>query len=149
VLTPLALAVFIALGCQDGEQVERNSEARLPTAVGELWNLCPASDVPRDFYEKQARQARRSTRALIREVRRRPDALVTLTSRDAESGEIYRDEITVRELAEEHLGNPGVRGVPCERRLMQELQDAAHGRTGPTRQLEDERVYPAYRSSAL
>jgi hypothetical protein len=147
VFRPLARAILGALGCGErrSEHLGRSSESQLPTAVGELWNLCPAPDVPQAFYEKQAREARRATRALIRELRRRPDALVTLTSRDAESAEIYRDEVTVRELAEEHLGNPGVRGVPCQQALMQELQDAVDGRTRSTPDgLEDERVYPVY-----
>jgi hypothetical protein len=147
VFGPLALAILGALGCGEpqSEHLGRTSESQLPTAVGQLWNLCPAPDVPEAFYEKQAREARRATRALIREVRRHPDALVTLTSRDAESAEIYRDEVTVRELAEEHLGNPGVGGVPCQRALMQALQDAVDGRTRPTPDgLEEERVYPIY-----
>jgi hypothetical protein len=45
----------------------------------------------------------------------------------------------VRELAEEHLRNPGARGVPCARSLMVQLQAAVDGR--PASDVDDERVY--------
>jgi hypothetical protein len=98
--------------------------------------------VPQDFYEEQARETRQATRALIHEVRRRPNALATLVSHDPHSSRVYRERVTVRELAQEHLRNPGVRGVPCQRRLMWELQAAVDGRAGPPPAgLENERVY--------
>ena len=61
---------------------------------------------------------------------------------DAHDGKTYRDPVTVRELAEEHLDIPGVRGVPCQRRLMLELQAAVEGRDGPPPDAgQNERVY--------
>jgi hypothetical protein len=141
----LALAPLRLLDCGEdrhGERIGRNIETQLPTNTGELWGLCPAPDVPQDFYDEEARETRQATRALIREVRRRPDALVTLVSHDAHSTRIYREGVTVRELAEEHLRNPGVRGVPCQRRLMWELTAAVDGRAGPPpASVENERVY--------
>jgi hypothetical protein len=141
----LALAPLRLLDCGEdrhGERVGRNIEAQLPTNTGELWGLCPAPDAPQDFYDEEARETRQATRALIREVRRRPQALVTLVSHDAHSTRIYRERMTVRDLAEEHLRNPGVRGVPCQRRLMWELKAAVDGRAGPPpASVENERVY--------
>lgn len=43
---------------------------------------------------------------------------------DAHSERKYRHELTVRALAEEHLREPGVDGVACERKLMHRLQQA-------------------------
>jgi hypothetical protein len=77
-------------------------------------------------------------------VRRRPDDLVVFTSYGAHTGKIYRREITVRALAKEHLRNPGIIGAPCQRALMQELQDAVRGHSGPTAPgpgLRNERTY--------
>ena len=65
---------------------------------------------------------------MIREVRRRPDALVTLTYEDAHSGEPFEETTTVRELAQEHLENPGPDGAACERQLMEDLQAAVERR---------------------
>jgi hypothetical protein len=141
----LALAPLRLLDCGEdrhGERVGRNIETQLPTNLGQLWDLCPAPDVPQQFYEEQARETRQAARALIREVRRRPDALVTLVSHYAHSTRIHRERVTVRELAKEHLRNPGVRGVPCQRRLMWELKTAVDGRAGPPlASVENERVY--------
>jgi hypothetical protein len=135
------------LGCRQvrrGDHVPPDIEARLPTGLGELWYLCPAPDIPQRLYDEQARRARDSARALIREVRRRPHDLVTFTSYGAHTGETYRRELTIRALAKEHLRNPGIEGVPCQRALMQELQDAVRGHSGPTAPgpgVRNERVY--------
>jgi hypothetical protein len=141
----LAFAPLRLVDCGEdrhGERVGRNVETQLPTNLGQLWGLCPAPDAPEQFYEEEARETRQATRALIREVRRRPDALVRLVSHDAHSARIYRERVTVRELAEEHLRNPGVRGVPCQRRLMWELKVAVDGRPGPPpASVDNERVY--------
>ena len=85
-------------------------------------------DVPQDFREEVSRQARKRARAMTREVRRRPDALVTLTYEDAHSGEPFEHTTTVRELAQEHLEKPGPDGAACERQLMEDLQAAVERR---------------------
>ncbi len=131
-------AVLAVTGCGGAErrsagELPRAVQAKLPTGLGELWNLCPAQDIPQPLYDRTARGARSATRALVREVRRRPDALVTFISRDSESPEIYREQLTVRELAEQHLETPGVKGVPCQRVLTQQLQEAVDGNDSPTR----------------
>ena len=117
----LAFALVATVGCGEeprGERLDGDIEAQLPTSLGELWELCPPPDIPEDLYGKESRETRRATRALIGAVRRNPNAVVTLVSYDAHDGKTYRDPVTVRELAEEHLDNPGVRAVPCQRRLM-------------------------------
>ncbi len=123
------------------ERVPPEVQARLPNSLGALWDLCPAPDIPQRLYDERSRQVRRATRALIGEVRRRPDALVKFTSRDSESARAYHEEMTVRELAEEHLRTPGVAGVPCERALMTELQDAVDGGKNPRRPAPDTVVF--------
>lgn len=124
-----------------GEPAPGHVEAQLPTHLGELWSLCPEPDVPLRHYDEEAGNARRATRALIRALRERPDDIVTFESRDAHSGERHREKMTVRELAEEHLDTPGVKGVPCERALMQALQDAVDGKEDPTPAPADEVVF--------
>ncbi len=112
--------------------VPRDVQAELPTQLGELWNLCPAPDVPQALYDRQRSAARAATRALIRELGRRPNDVVIFTSHDAHTGAIHRERLSVRELAEEHLRSPGVEGVPCERTLMNELQQTLHRAGGTT-----------------
>ena len=97
------LNVFAACG----EEPPATVAADLPTHPRELGGLCPEPDVPRDFYEREAADARRKAEALIREVRRNPDGQVTVVSQDAHTGETYRDRMTVRELANEHLRKDG------------------------------------------
>jgi hypothetical protein len=125
------LSCGAASGCSDDDEekgaaarVPADIQAQLPLNTGALFELCPARDIPRDVYEEQAATARRQTRALIREVQRRPDDLLTRVWTSAHSVREYRDELTVRALAEEHLRQPGVDGVPCARNLMRRLQQA-------------------------
>jgi hypothetical protein len=67
---------------------------------------------------------------------------VTVVSEDAHTADVYRDEISVRELARRHLRNPDARRVPCARRLMRELHDAVEGRrSSGGRGVSDERVF--------
>jgi hypothetical protein len=129
------LAALAGCGGEDATEVP----AGLPTHPGELSALCPEPDVPRDFYEQESADARRQAEALIREVRRNPDGEVTVVSEDAHTGETFRYRRTVRELAREQLRNPGMRGVPCARSVMAELEAAVEGHAA--RPVEDERVY--------
>jgi hypothetical protein len=118
-------------GCAQADGRERLSDAdaaKLPKD-GQLWGLCP--EVPGRFGDRASYEARHRTRALIREVRRRPEALVTLTYEDAHDGEPFEETTSVRELAEVHLENPGIAGAPCEHRLMAELEAAVEGRRPP------------------
>src|ERR1700754_4280237 len=138
--------VFAALACAgcgaaEAERLPRAVERQLPRDPTALWTLCPAPDVPQDFYDRQAAIARRQTRALIREVRGHPDAVVTLVSYDADTGETFRDPITVKALAKMYLRNPGVKGVACQRRLMLQLKPAGEGRPPPRPAGRDLRVY--------
>src|SRR4051812_25259435 len=121
-----------------GQRLSAADAAKLPTS-GELWSLCPVPDAPQAFRHRVARSALRQARALIREVRRRPDALVTLHYEDSHSGEPFTEIKTVRALALEHLDNPGIEGVPCRRQVMAELQAAVDGR--PVRPVENEKTY--------
>lgn len=137
----------VVSGCSDDDEtgaaarVPADIQAQLPLNTGALWGLCPAPDVPRDFYEEQSAAARRQTRALIREVKRRPDDLLTRVWTDAHSERKFRDELTVRELAEEHLREPGVKGAPCERKLMHRLQQAVDPESADATVPPDEPVF--------
>ena len=134
-VTIVVVAVVCAACGSDGpgggQRLPAADAAKLPTS-GELWSLCPVPDAPQAFRERVARSALRQARALIREVRRRPDALVTLHYEDSHSGEPFTETKTVRALALEHLDNPGIKGVPCRRQVMAELQAAVDGRAAPT-----------------
>jgi len=137
----VALSVIVLGGCAaEGEELPARVQAQLPLVSGELYELCPVTDTPREHYNQEARTKRRRLEALIREVRRRPDAIITREFEDAHSGERHKERLSVRDLAREHLGNPGIKGVPCARRQMARLQNAVEpGRK--TRELEDERVF--------
>jgi hypothetical protein len=143
---PRRWAVVLAAACcgcnassaERGQTLSSVEAAKLPKP-GQLMTLCPVPDLPREFREQTSRTARQRVHALIREVRRRPEASVTLGYQDAHSGESFTETTTVRALAEEHLESPGVDGVPCQRRLMAELEAAVHGR--PVRRVENERVF--------
>jgi hypothetical protein len=146
---PLVVGVTVCVGCggcggqQSGRpEAERltPSEARRLPKDGQLGYLCPAPDVSDDLRERNSREAKAQARALIAEVRRRPAAIVTLGSQDAHTGAPFTETLTVRELALQHLENPGVEGVPCERKLMTELQAAVEGRPVPAG-VENERTY--------
>lgn len=116
----------LAIGCNaSGRDVPPKVQAELPTGYGVLWDLCPPpEDDP--ILRQNARDARRATRALIREVRRHPDDVLTAAWRDHD-GNMHYEQTTVRELAQNHLENPGAKGVPCESDLMAELQAAVDG----------------------
>ena len=137
-LAPVLAVVAVLVGCGDEEPAPVTAD--LPTHAGELGALCPEPDVPTDFYEQTKRNATRQIEALIREVRRTPDGAVEVVSQDSDTGEKFRYRMTVRELAEEQLESPGVRGVPCARSKMLALQAAVDGRPAP-RDVEDERVF--------
>jgi hypothetical protein len=112
------------------EHLTAKEAAKLPRD-GELWGLCPVPDAPQEFRDRVARKARQRARALIREVRRRPHALVTLHYEDSHTGEPFTETLTISKLAKQHLKNPGLKGVPCARRIMSELKAAVEGKPAP------------------
>jgi hypothetical protein len=131
----VTLAALALIGCGGAaagaqEHLSAKDAAKLPRD-GELWGLCPVPDAPQDFRDRVAKKARQRARALIREVRRRPRALVTIEYEDSHTGEPFTETTTVKELAEMHLKNPGLKGVPCARRIMSELKAAVAGKPAP------------------
>jgi hypothetical protein len=145
-LVPRLAVCAVCVGCggqqSTGHEAGRltpNEAGRLPKA-GQLGYLCPAPDVSDDLRERSSREAKAQARALIAEIRRRPSAIVTLQHQDAHTGEPFTETLTIRELALQNLKNPGVEGVPCERKLMTELQAAVEGRPVPAG-VENERTY--------
>jgi hypothetical protein len=141
--TAIIVAVAVCAGCGSqaagGEQRLSAADAAKLPKTGQLWQLCPVPDVPQDFRERVSREARKRIHALIREVRRRPEASLTLEYQDAHSSDTFTETTTVRELAEEHLEEPGMEGVPCQRKLMAKLQGAVEGRPPP--EVTNERTY--------
>ena len=128
----IAIAVAIAAaGPADGQERLTAAEAERLPGTGHLGSLCPVPDVPMDFRERVSREAMMRARWLILEVRRRPDALVTMRYQDSHTGEPIDETLTVRALAQEHLKQPGPEGVPCHRRLMTELKAAVEGTPMP------------------
>jgi hypothetical protein len=122
---PIALALFaVALlpvawaaieTSQRGPHVPASVQRELPTKLS-LGNLCPGAESSPEVE----REVRRSAEALIRELRRRPDDLVTDTVYYSDDPEERRD-ITIRELAEEQLEDIESNGPNCvpdlERRI--------------------------------
>ncbi len=142
VVVVLIAGACSACGSTGGTSQQRltSTEAERLPGTGQLGGLCPVPDVPEDFRKRVSSTARQRARALIEEVRRRPDALVTKRYEDAHTGEPIVETMTVRELADEHLENPGVEGVPCQRALMAELEAAVEGKPAPTN-VANERTY--------
>lgn len=116
----LAFLALVALaGCQgESEQPARqlppDVQRELPLDLS-LGNLCPGAETPAYLLPG----LERSARALVRELRARPDWLVTYTFHTEEEGPIV-EEITVRELAEIELD--GMQGEPGETLCRPDLQ---------------------------
>lgn len=133
-IAAVAYAFFGAAGCASSDEqqpagaaraslVPTEIRAQLPLHTGQLYGLCPVTDLPRESYNERARTTRRQAKALIREVRRRPNAVIERVFEDAHTREELRERVTVLELAEEHLREPGIEGAPCARTVMTELRD--------------------------
>lgn len=104
----MAVCLFVLAGApgawaasehlQEARHVPASVQRQLPTGELSLRSLC------RGFYvtPRERRVLRRQADALVRELRRRPDELVTYTFY-YEHGPPERRDIPVRELAEEQL----------------------------------------------
>jgi hypothetical protein len=109
----VAVALFVlAAGPVAGATVEtisRSDASHLPVAVqkqlpsgGNLNGLCgPVEETARD----NRRDLQYRARVLLREVRRHPDSIVTVTDVDADDASEHRRDLTVRELTEEELNS--------------------------------------------
>jgi len=125
---PAALGVFaVALlpvawagseRARQGPHVPASVQAQLPTRLS-LGNLCPGTQTP----PRIERDLRRRAEALVRELERRPHDLVTYTFYYSDSPEERRD-ITIRQLAEEQLGDMEAHGSNCAPRLQRRLRAA-------------------------
>jgi hypothetical protein len=122
-LVPVMAAMFVVATVPAAwagyEQIKRSSAAHLPRAVQRELPIDEslASDCEGD------RGVDASGRALLRELDRNPDALVTYTYYYSDGPDPETRDITVRELAEEALSdlrsNPG-----CRSELRHRLEDA-------------------------
>jgi hypothetical protein len=101
-----------------GPHVPDSVQAQLPTKIS-LGNLCPDTDTP----PAVERDVRRRAEALIRELRRRPDQLVTYTYYYSDDPQERRD-ITIRELAEEQLADIESGGPDCDPELERRIRAA-------------------------
>ena len=100
-----------------GPHVPASVQRQLPIDVS-LGNLCPgASDASLD------RRVRRRAEVLIRELRRRPDAVVTGVT-EYSDGSSERRDITVRELAEEQLADLESPQPDCDPELQRRIRAA-------------------------
>lgn len=115
-LAPIAWALTQHFG--RGPHVPADVQAQLPVDLS-LGNLCPGAETP----PRLLRELRRSAAALERELRRRPDHLVTYTYYWADQP-AERREITVRELAEEQLEDLQTGGRRCAPALQRRLRAA-------------------------
>ena len=101
-----------------GPPLPRAVQAQLPTDIS-LGNLCPDAESPPELE----RRLRHDADVLIRELRRRPNRLVTYTYVSEEDPE-ERRAITVRELAEEQLKDIESNGPHCDPALEHRIRAA-------------------------
>lgn len=101
-----------------GPHVPPSVQRELPTDIS-LGNLCPGAATPADVE----RDVRRRAEALIRELRRNPDHVVTDTQYFAHGGEERRD-ITIRDLAEDQLADIESGGPNCAPELERRIRAA-------------------------
>jgi hypothetical protein len=106
-----ALVVWTVAAAQTAERSDSphaspSLEARLPNPYDNLSDVCGKVE------PEYAARLRRKAAVLIRELRDRPDLLVTVTYTYSEVPSETR-EITVRELAEEKLADMDEHGGPC------------------------------------
>ncbi len=109
------LVAGLAAGCgaHRGAHVPPEVQKSLPVDYS-LGNLCPGAETSPAL----ARRIAATADALIRELHRRPDDLVTYTFEYEDADSQTRD-ITVRELAREQLGD-----LDCDPRLKRRIQAA-------------------------
>jgi hypothetical protein len=101
-----------------GPHVPASVQRELPTDIS-LGNLCPGSETPADLEA----DLRRRAEALIRELRRNPDHLVTDTVHYSHGGQ-ERREITIRDLAEDQLSDLEAFGPDCAPELERRIRAA-------------------------
>jgi hypothetical protein len=105
----VALALLTVLvGCGgDPQRVSAREQSELPTsAYGLVQDLCFRGDsrIDRRYGIREANpRGRRQFAALERGMRKHPDAVVRVEFAPADSPEVETRELTVRELAENHL----------------------------------------------
>jgi hypothetical protein len=115
-LVPVAYATVETI--ERGPHVPASVQRELPTELS-LGNLCPGAE-PSGELE---RDVRRRAETLIRELRARPDHLVTYTFYDAHGPDEQR-EITIHELAEEQLADIESGGPNCAPELERRIRAA-------------------------
>ena len=116
-LWPVAWAASDQLHRARARHVPAAIQARLPTD-GSLSNLCPGAEAPPALR----RDARRRAEVLVRELDRHPDDLVTYTYILSDEPDPRREDITVRELAQEELEGLKANGPRCELALQRRLR---------------------------
>jgi len=121
----LAIAAALVFGAASG--CERSEDDRAPASVARqlpielyLANLCPGTETPARLVRKLRRQAE----VLLREAREHPSWLVEFTFYNAHGDDETRD-ITIRQLAHEHLQSIEDHPGPCEPELRRELEEVA------------------------
>jgi hypothetical protein len=115
---PVAWAGVEQLDRASASHVPESVQARLPTEES-LGNLCPGAGTP----QRIVRRLERGADLLVRELKRRPDALVSYTYYWEEQPAERRD-ITVEELAQEQLGDLDSGGPGCRRDLQRRIRAA-------------------------
>jgi hypothetical protein len=120
VVAVVAMATM-ATGCAEesssGKRAPAAVERQLPTDLY-LANLCPRTETP----PRIVRRLRRQAEVLLSEARAHPDWLVEWTYYDDHGEDVVR-EITIRQLAREHLTSIDDHGSPCEPELRARLAE--------------------------
>jgi hypothetical protein len=117
VIVPAALAQVQR--AKRGPHVSAALQRQLPVRES-LGNLCPGAETPADVE----REIRAGADVLLRELRRRPDDLVTYTYYYSDGGGTDTRDITIRQLAKEQLADLEAGGRDCAPDLQRRLHAA-------------------------
>jgi hypothetical protein len=118
-LWPVAWAASEQLDRARADHVPKAVQARLPTQIS-LGNLCPGTATP----PAVRRDVRQRAESLVRELEGHPDDLVRRTLYLEEDPDPLREDITVRQLAQEQLEDLETNGgSKCEPALQRRLRE--------------------------
>jgi hypothetical protein len=116
---PMVWAAVEQIDRADAEKLSAAEQRRLPIEES-LNNLCPHASTPPALE----RRLRREVGNLVAELERRPDALVDYSWQDSHTGEKHSEELTVEELAEQHLDELNSAGTSCAHDVQERLRAA-------------------------
>jgi hypothetical protein len=117
IVVGVALAGIVA-EVRRGPHVPASVQRQLPTNIS-LGNLCPGASTPKDVE----RDIRSKAEVLLRELDEHPQHTVTRTAYYSDGGGSEREDITIRQLAQEQLDDLESGGRGCDPELQRRLRE--------------------------